>query len=99
MQSPDCRRVAPLSGEANNPVGARPSKCLIIDLHVELLAAKSEHCPSLAGRGVAWICTSTTTALLPIIGRNRESAACSAIEVYKFRFGGWPWFKVTQGHP
>jgi hypothetical protein len=30
MQSPDCQRVAPLSGEANNHVGARPSKCIII---------------------------------------------------------------------
>jgi hypothetical protein len=30
MQSPDCRRPAPLSGEVNYPVGARPSKCSII---------------------------------------------------------------------
>jgi hypothetical protein len=30
MQSPDCRRLAPLSSQANHPVGARPSKCIII---------------------------------------------------------------------
>jgi hypothetical protein len=28
MQSPDCRRYAPLSGEAKYPAGARPSKCM-----------------------------------------------------------------------
>jgi hypothetical protein len=30
MQSPDCQRCAPLSGEAKYPAGARPSKCIII---------------------------------------------------------------------
>jgi hypothetical protein len=29
MRSPDRRRLAPLSGEAKHPVGARPSKCII----------------------------------------------------------------------
>jgi hypothetical protein len=28
MQSPDCRRYAPLSGEANYPAGARPRDVL-----------------------------------------------------------------------
>jgi hypothetical protein len=30
MQSPDCRRLAPLSGEAKHPAGDRPSKWIII---------------------------------------------------------------------
>jgi hypothetical protein len=30
MRSPDCRRYAPLSGEAKYRVGGRPSKCIII---------------------------------------------------------------------
>jgi hypothetical protein len=30
MQSPDCRRYAPLSGAAKHPAAARPSQCIII---------------------------------------------------------------------
>jgi hypothetical protein len=38
MQSPDCRRHPPLSGEARYPAGARPSKCISINVLVLLMS-------------------------------------------------------------
>jgi hypothetical protein len=57
MQSPDCRRYAPLSGEAKHPAGARPSKCIIISagvarIQVQVTPRPVEYwqCPKLDGR-------------------------------------------------
>jgi hypothetical protein len=68
-QSPDCRRYAPLSGEAKYPAGARPSKCIIIVMLPDAEASRPSRItwlprydwihavPRLGGDPVVWCAT------------------------------------------